>query len=167
MIEKTNLLGRKPGFKWLGHQGFLQFMDVFKQQIKTKAKAKTKQVFRVWREPSNSLQPVSDLKTPQRDTRVKHFKPRVLQNIPIEQASVTQGDCVKQRKLEDGPERIVMAQPADKREQHRLLTQTAFTLGLDGAFKRLNLFLTIGQRLPQRCLGERILLDSHTPNITA
>lgn len=76
LIEKTLLPNHKPGFKWLGHSGFLTFVRNQRAKIQTdninSSEITRSQVFTVYCE---SLAGNSRPMVP----RVKHFKPKVLQ----------------------------------------------------------------------------------------
>jgi hypothetical protein len=75
LIEKILLHNNKPGFKWLGYNGFLSFLK--HQQTKnnqsesTKGSDKKVKIFAISREPFVQATKVVP--------RIKHFKPKVLQ----------------------------------------------------------------------------------------
>jgi hypothetical protein len=149
LIEKTSLLSRKPGFKWLGHRGFQTFMSAYKRR--------TEQVFRVSRE--GSIQDRLEAKAVQHGLPVKHFKARVLQG--------DFADCCKSKKLEDACEDSPTAPASANKENVNILNLPPMTLGMGSAFKRLHSFLDTRAPSAFHTLARRVLLESQMPNIAA
>lgn len=65
LIEKTNTINRKPGYKWLGYEGYKLFMNSYNQ--------KAKNIFKITRE-----YPKTEVKKPS----PKYFNPRILLSSP-------------------------------------------------------------------------------------
>ena len=149
LIEKTSLLSRKPGFKWLGHRGFQTFMSGYK--------SRTEQVFRVSRD--GSIQDRLTAKAMQHGLPAKHFKARVLQGAPT--------DCCKSKKLDEGFEDSPTAPASANKENVNILNLPPLTLGLGGAFKRLNSMVDSRGPSAFRSLNRRAMLESQMPNIAA
>jgi len=75
LVEKILLYNNKPGFKWLGYNGFLSFLQTKGSQNEStkgsEKRVKCQKIFAISREPSAQI----DKRVP----RIKHFKPKVLQ----------------------------------------------------------------------------------------
>ncbi len=160
LIEKTSLMNRKPGFRWLGSAGFQAFMDGHRTPTQSHVDAK---VFVVSRPQPEEQQ----CRSPQELPRAKHFAPRILQSASAKRVPFAQAEdsvfSTRKRRL-DSPENAV------GKENVNTVNQTRVTIGKSGcAFTKLNVLLEVvgkmGHKVQVKALRKRPMMVSQETNM--
>ncbi len=159
LIEKTSLMNRKPGFKWLGFRGFQSFMAVHGQ--------KTEKVFVVSRAEARTSPrtPTCCRTSPSQDLpKAKHFAPRVILNAAV----VRDVFPAKKRRLglSEG-----LCESVGK-ENINTMNQTRPMIGKNGgAFTKLRTLLEVvskvDRKVQAKALRRRPLAESQCINLYA
>lgn len=138
LIEKTLLPTRKPGFKWLGFEGFRAFFETTKMQNEEQMK----NVFIVSQEPTKGV-------VLQANIGPKYFKPRVLQlnSFPL----VTNGKRLRPEM--DDKENLLL--PSSRHGAFTKIGCTSKTMS------------KLEEKLQSKSLKKRILIDSQIINLVA
>lgn len=156
LIEKTLLPNHKPGFKWLGHPGFLTFVHNQRAKIQTDTHFNGPEMNR---EQTFAVHYDSLMRNSKKTAvpQVKHFKPKVLQlSSPFTlknetRLSQTEGKWIKLDLETSGKENLA------------LMNFSSFS-----AFNKLNILLN-SKKVSGMNTGKNnekhVLMDSHAINL--
>lgn len=181
LIEKTSLQNRKPGFKWLGHTGFLEFITTQRQKALAKSEAstisekepnkklfKTDRVFmvsrglpiavhRVANAAPQVMAPVARRFAPLPTTVPRFVPPIRLMPVHVPLKMVPQPEK-KRIKLDD-----------DDHNKENVNREIKINLEKSGAFTRLDLLLQVVKKMEGKVQGKNLkkrpLMESQTINI--
>lgn len=130
LIEKTSLSNRKPGFKWLGYEGFKSYIPANKKNGKI--------IFKITREESHNCS-YQNQKTFIQIPAAKHFKPKIIQSESEYNVKIG----IKKRKLNELADMVIPKENINS--INKQITKC-------GAFTKLNSLLEFVQRMD--CQGK-------------